>query len=199
MIVVCMALVCLLWPFYTTLRTLLLVGVMWALMYVDDSIVWVVAFEWASLLLLHYIYAWSSSGTSRIHMALLIFYSVLCTSAALLLMWLCSGAVTLFIVAMCIKLAIYPLCGWLLEIHAQLPTVGSMVLSGIFVKLGWIGLLTYAYRTSVPLLVSCSCAGTGALLLSMSLLSIYQLKRYLALMTAIHTNTFFVWWCITCG
>lgn len=132
-------------------------------------------------------------------MALLIFYGVLSTSAAVLLLWLCSGAVVMLFLALCCKLAIFPMHGWLLEIHAQLPTIGSMVLSGIFVKLGWIGLLTYGYRTSIPLLVCCYSALYGVMMLSLSLLSIFHIKRYLAIMTVLHTNIFLGFMFLSCG
>ncbi len=74
-----------------------------------------------------------------------------------------------------------------------------MVLSGIFVKLGWIGLLTYGYRTSIPLLVCCYSALYGVTMLSLSMLSIFHIKRYLAIMTCIHTNIFLGFMFLSCG
>ena len=86
---------------------------------------------------------WSSSTSTRYHLALSYMYGVFGVSSAGLAVWLVTGRVAGLYVAMLIKLAICPCCSWLIEVHSALPTVGSVLLSGIYVKLGWIGLAKF--------------------------------------------------------
>ena len=57
------------------------------------------------------------------------------------------------------KLAVGPCCSWLIEVHSTLRSVGSVLLSGIYVKLGWVGLAKFGTAgtggASPTLAVSC--------------------------------------------
>ena len=104
---------------------------------------WLVCYEAATVLLLVTVLTWSSSTSTRYHLALSYMYGVFGVSSAGLAVWLVTGRVAGLYVAMLIKLAICPCCSWLIEVHSALPTVGSVLLSGIYVKLGWIGLAKF--------------------------------------------------------
>ena len=46
--------------------------------------------------------------------------------------------VMLVCVAACVKLAVVPLHIWLGKVHAEASTVGSVLLAGVGLKLGWV-------------------------------------------------------------
>ncbi len=108
-----------------------------------------------------------------------------------------TGRMWALLLAFCLKLAIFPSCNWLVEIHAQLPTQGSLLLSAIYVKLGWLGLLKYSTRV----LSGCSSSGwgmmgelaimsacAGVFFLSLCLVCASTVKVLLAIQSALHAN-----------
>lgn len=49
----------------------------------------------------------------------------------------------LFIFAFLVKIPIVPLHGWLPEAHVEAPTIGSIVLAGLLLKMGIYGLVRF--------------------------------------------------------
>ena len=97
----------------------------------------------------------TSSTSTRYHLALSYMQDAFGVSSAGLAVWLVTGRVAGLYVAMLIKLAICPCCSWLIEVHSALPTVGSVLLSGIYVKLGWIGLAKFGMTgTGAPWMIA---------------------------------------------
>jgi NADH-quinone oxidoreductase subunit M len=92
-----------------------------------------------------------------------------------------------------VKLAFFPLHSWLPEAHVEASTEGSMLLSGILLKLGFFGLLQYclglwgaALFGVAPLLLTLALVGATA-----TALATYRqldLKKVIAYSSVVHMN-----------
>ncbi|NRB33078.1 MAG: hypothetical protein HRU27_21065 [Rhizobiaceae bacterium] len=133
-----------------------------SLCYVADAVTWVLLYELATYWFLLLVLGSSSATGTRMHMALCYLYGVLSASASCLLLWCATGSTHVLIVGLLVKLGIYPMSSWLVEIHGQLPTMGSMLLSGVYVKVGWIGLfMVGCWRPASPVGVIYRSDGLG--------------------------------------
>lgn len=114
-----------------------------------------------------------------------------------------SAAVSLVLVAAFVKLSVVPLHVWLGKVHAEASTVGSVLLAGVALKLGWVlvagvaipqlvlpmsaqlttELLSHSGSPSVGVLGSVYCAGliAAAWVLSCGLVAAVDAKRWVAL------------------
>ena len=91
----------------------------------------------------------------------------------------------LLLVGAGVKLFVLPLHVWLGKVHAEACTVGSVLLAGVGLKLGWV-----VWSGVVPVLVGCCSDGLGvwvavvlcgSLVLSCGLLAAVDVKRWVAL------------------
>jgi NADH:ubiquinone oxidoreductase subunit 4 (subunit M) len=81
-----------------------------------------------------------------------------------------------------VKLSVVPLHVWLGKVHAEASTVGSVLLAGVGLKLGWVVAALVGPSMDASL---CSVAGLAGLLvsglvLSCGLLSAVDAKRWVA-------------------
>lgn len=101
--------------------------------------------------------------------------------------WFC------FFIAFAVKMPLFPVHIWLLEAHVEAPTVGSMLLASLLLKLGGYAFL----RFSVTFLASAShsygaiiavCALLGVVYGSLSTIRQIDLKRIIAYSSVAHMN-----------
>lgn len=171
-----------------------------ALCYTSDGALWVILYELQTVLFFILCLVWSSSAYptiyagARFHMALTQTFFTLSLSAMCIMFYFTTGRSVFLLVSFCLKLAVFPSCYWLVEIHAQIPTSGSLLLSAIYVKLGWLGLLKFSVRSTTVCCwgmmgeVIVLSAGAGVLFLSLCLVCASTVKVLLALQSCIHTN-----------
>lgn len=95
--------------------------------------------------------------------------------------------------AFAVKLPLWPFHTWLIEAHVEAPTVGSVILAAILLKLGGIGLLYHCFlpfETAVvyyqPILVTLSLL--GVLLPALTALRQTDLKRIVAYSSISHMS-----------
>lgn len=172
--------------------------------YAQDSTIFLILYELQSVLFFFLCLVWSSSTHptvyvgARYHIALTKTVYVFSLSAMCLFLYFTTGISLFLLCCFSLKLAIFPSSYWLVEIHAQLPTQGSLLLSAIYVKLGWIGLLKFSYRTLIgtsgwgiigEVWIVLSCA--GVLFLSFCLICSSTVKVLLAVQSALHSNLVF--------
>jgi len=77
-----------------------------------------------------------------------------------------------------VKLSVVPLHVWLGKVHAEASTVGSVLLAGVGLKLGWVVAAWSASLGSWPSLLACLLV--SGLVLSCGLLSAVDAKRWVA-------------------
>lgn len=172
--------------------------------YTQDSTIFLILYELQSVLFFFLCLVWSTSTHpttfvgARYHIAMTKTVYVFSLSAMCLFFYFTTGLSIFLLCCFSLKLAIFPSCYWLVEIHAQIPTQGSLLLSAIYVKLGWIGLLKYSSRSLIgtsgwgwigEVWIILSCA--GVFFLSFCLVCASTVKVFLAVQSALHTNLIF--------
>jgi proton-translocating NADH-quinone oxidoreductase chain M len=135
------------------------------------------------MLLIGILYIYSIVGTLNVEYLL----SFKFTKMEQILLWLC------FFLSFASKIPMFPFHIWLPEAHVEAPTVGSVLLAGILLKLGVYGFL----RFSITLFPEASLffsplvyllSVTGVIYASMSAIRQTDLKRIIAYSSVAHMN-----------
>jgi NADH-quinone oxidoreductase subunit M len=135
------------------------------------------------MLLLGILYIYSIAGTLNVEYLLSFKFS----GTEQTILWLC------FFLSFASKIPMFPFHIWLPEAHVEAPTVGSVLLAGILLKLGVYGFL----RFSITLFPEASLffsplvyllSVTGVIYASMSAIRQTDLKRIIAYSSVAHMN-----------
>ena len=78
--------------------------------HLQDAQLWLVCYEAATVLLLVTVLTWSTSASTRYHLALSYMFGVSSMSSAAMALWWMTGRTTGLYVALLIKLAVGPYC-----------------------------------------------------------------------------------------
>lgn len=103
------------------------------------------------------------------------------------LLWGC------FFLAFAVKTPLFPVHIWLPEAHVEAPTVGSMLLASLLLKLGGYGFIRYSLTLFPlanlyfhPLITTCSVL--GVIYASLATLRQIDMKRVIAYSSVAHMN-----------
>ena len=98
-----------------------------------------------------------------------------------------------FFIPFAVKLALFPFHTWLPEAHVEASTEGSMLLSGIMLKLGFFGVvrfcLSFFPETTLeiaPLIIAATTV--GAITTSFSMYKQLDIKKIIAYSSVVHMN-----------
>jgi len=114
-----------------------------------------------------------------------------CSEQEEILIWLA------FFLAFATKVPMFPFHIWLPEAHVEAPTVGSVMLAGVILKLGIYGFLTYNMvlfpkGTAAFYPILCTLCIFGVISASMSALRQVDIKRIIAYSSIAHMNFTFL-------
>ncbi|MBL4710508.1 MAG: hypothetical protein JKY48_18925 [Flavobacteriales bacterium] len=125
----------------------------------------------------------------RLSLSWTLLASISSFSAISLLLFAATSSSLFFLLSMLGKMSAYPLHSWLLEVHSQASSSGSILLSALYVKVGLLGfILSLSSSLSAPLFLLSTLFALGLCLSALQLFHETDFKRLIALSTTLHAN-----------
>lgn len=140
-------------------------------------------------LLLAIVFIWSKVGTFYYPIIKFFFYNnaAFFSIEVLIFLFFC------FFIPFAVKLALFPFHTWLPEAHVESSTEGSIILSGIMLKLGFYGIIKFCigFFAVITLKVSAyifTCAILGSIATSFAMYKQLDIKKVIAYSSVVHMN-----------